>query len=114
MRNMLRGRYLDSTWSRIPPDHRAACEQAPVVGPPGPDGPVSSSEYARGAASWTPLGVSGHNGATAFEMDDDGNLVLVEVMDPVTGEETLEPVVIIGPSNSLGVEAVAGAKACDE
>jgi len=47
-------------------------------------------------------------------VDEDGNLVLVEVVDPDTGEITLEPVVIIGPSNSLGDEAVAGAKACDE
>ena len=55
-----------------------------------------------------------NNGATAFEVDENGNLVLVEVVDPETGEVTLEPVVIIGPSNSLEVEAIAGAKACDE
>ena len=55
-----------------------------------------------------------NNGATAFEVNDDGSLVLEEVVDPVTGEVTLEPVVIVGPSNSLGVEAVAGAKECEE
>ena len=55
-----------------------------------------------------------NDGATAFEVDENGDLVLVEVVDPETGEVTLEPVGIVGPSNSLGVEAVAGAKPCEE
>jgi len=55
-----------------------------------------------------------NDGATAFEVDENGDLVLVEVVDPITGEVTLQPVVIVGPSNSLGVEAVAGAKPCIE
>ncbi len=55
-----------------------------------------------------------NNGATAFEVDENGDLVLVEVVDPDTGEVTLEPVVIVGPSNSLGVEAIAGEKPCEE
>ena len=55
-----------------------------------------------------------NDGATAFEVDEDGELVLVEVTDSDTGEVTLEPVVIVGPSNSLAVEAVEGAKACVE
>ena len=56
-----------------------------------------------------------NDGATAFEVDPvTGELVLVEVVDPVTGEITLEPVVIVGPSNSLVVEAVEGAKPCEE
>jgi len=55
-----------------------------------------------------------NDGATAFEVDADGNLVLVEVVDPATGDVTLEPVVIVGPSNSLEVEAVEGAKPCIE
>jgi len=55
-----------------------------------------------------------NDGATAFEVDENGNLVLVEVTDPDTGEITLEPVVIVGPSNSLEVEAVEGAKPCVE
>ena len=55
-----------------------------------------------------------NDGATAFEVDADGNLVLVEVTDPATGVVTLEPVVIVGPSNSLEVEAVDGAKLCVE
>ncbi len=54
-----------------------------------------------------------NDGATAFEVDENGVLVLVEVVDPDTGDVTLEPVVIVGPSNSLGVEAVAGAKPCE-
>ncbi len=53
-------------------------------------------------------------GATAFEVNDDGSLVLEEVRDPDTGEVTLVPVVIVGPSNSLEVEAVEGAKPCEE
>jgi len=41
-------------------------------------------------------------------------LVLVEVVDPDTGEITLQPVVIVGPSNALVVEAVASlAKPCE-
>jgi len=59
-----------------------------------------------------PLSIN--DGATAFEVDEDGNLVLVEVVDPTTGEVTLEPVVVLGPSNSLEVEAVEGAKPCIE
>jgi len=55
-----------------------------------------------------------NDGAIAYEVDEFGNLVLVEVVDPVTGEITLEPVVIVGPSNSLVVEAVEGAKPCEE
>ena len=55
-----------------------------------------------------------NDGATAFEVDANGNLVLVEVVDPDTGVVTLEPVVIVGPSNSLQVEAVEGAKPCIE
>ena len=56
-----------------------------------------------------------NDGATAFGVDPvTGELVLVEVVDPVTGEITLEPVVIVGPSNSLVVEAVEGAKPCEE
>jgi hypothetical protein len=55
-----------------------------------------------------------NDGATAFEVDEFGNLVLVEVVDPDTGEITLEPVVIVGPSNPLVVEAVAGDKPCEE
>ncbi len=54
-----------------------------------------------------------NNGATAFEVAANGDLVLVEVVDS-EGVVTLVPVVIVGPSNSLGVEAVAGAKACEE
>jgi len=50
-----------------------------------------------------------NDGATAFEVDEDGNLVLVEVEPGV-----FEPVVIVGPSNSLEVEAVDGAKPCIE
>ena len=64
------------------------------------------------ATSCGPLPIN--NGATAFEVNDDGSLVLVEVTDPNTGEVTLEPVVVVGPSNSLEVEAVAGAKPCEE
>ncbi len=55
-----------------------------------------------------------NDGATAFEVDENGDLVLVEVVDPETGEVTLEPVVIVGPSNSLEVEAVEGTKPCVE
>ena len=55
-----------------------------------------------------------NDGATAFEVDENGDLVLVEVTDPDTGEVTLQPVVIVGPSNSLEVEAVEGAKPCIE
>ncbi len=55
-----------------------------------------------------------NDGATAFEVDENGELVLVEVTDPDTGEITLHPVVILGPSNSLEVEAVEGAKPCIE
>jgi len=55
-----------------------------------------------------------NDGATAFEVDENGDLVLVEVTDPTTGDVTLEPVVIVGPSNSLEVEAVAGAKSCND
>jgi len=59
-----------------------------------------------------PLSIN--DGATAFEVDENGELVLVEVTDPDTGEITLHPVVILGPSNSLEVEAVEGAKPCIE
>jgi hypothetical protein len=55
-----------------------------------------------------------NDGATAYEVDEDGDLVLVEVVDPDTGEVTLEPVVIVGPSNALVVKAVEGAKPCVE
>jgi len=55
-----------------------------------------------------------NDGATAFEVDENGNTVLVSYTDPDTGEVTLHPVVIVGPSNSLGVEAVEGAKPCIE
>ena len=55
-----------------------------------------------------------NDGATAFEVDENGELVLVEVEDPGTGVVTLEPVVIVGPSDPLGVEAVEGAKPCEE
>lgn len=56
-----------------------------------------------------------NDGATAFEVDPEtGEIVEVEVVDPVTGEVTLEPVVIVGPSNALVVEAVEGAKPCIE
>ena len=55
-----------------------------------------------------------NDGAIAYEVDANGELVLVEVVDPVTGEVTLQRVVIVGPSNSLGVEAVAGEKPCEE
>ena len=37
-----------------------------------------------------------------------------EVVDPVTGEITLEPVVVVGPSDPLVVEAVEGAQPCEE
>jgi len=59
-----------------------------------------------------PLSIN--DGATAFELDENGELVLVELINPDTGEVTLEPVVIVGPSNSLEVEAVDGAKLCIE
>jgi len=55
-----------------------------------------------------------NDGATAFEVDENGDLVLVEVVDPDTGEITLQRVVIVGPSNSLAVEAVEGTKPCEE
>jgi len=55
-----------------------------------------------------------NDGATAFEVDEDGELVLVEVTDPDTGQITLQRVVIVGPSNSLEVEAVEGAKPCTD
>jgi hypothetical protein len=55
-----------------------------------------------------------NDGATAFEVDANGDLVLVPYTDPITGEVTLHPVVIVGPSNSLQVEAVDGAKLCIE
>ena len=55
-----------------------------------------------------------NDGATAFEVDENGELVLVEVVDPVTGEVTLERVNIGGPSISLEVEAVDGTKPCVE
>jgi len=55
-----------------------------------------------------------NDGATAFEVDENGNTVLVLYTDPITGEVTLHPVVIVGPSNSLQVEAVEGAKPCIE
>jgi len=55
-----------------------------------------------------------NDGATAFEVDENGNTVLVSYTDPDTGEVTLHPVVIVGPSNSLEVEAVDGAKPCIE
>jgi len=55
-----------------------------------------------------------NDGATAFEVDQNGDLVLVSYTDPDTGEVTLHPVIIVGPSNSLGVEAVEGAKPCIE
>lgn len=56
-----------------------------------------------------------NDGATAFEVDEQGNLVLVEVVDPETGEITLERVVIVGPSNPLVVEAVGtDTKSCDD
>lgn len=56
-----------------------------------------------------------NDGAVAVEVDPEtGEIVLVEVVDPVTLEVTLEPVVVAGPSNSLEVTAVEGAKACEE
>ena len=55
-----------------------------------------------------------NDGAIAFEVDENGELVLVEVVDPDTGEVTLQRIVVVGPSNSLVVEAVAGAKPCVE
>ncbi len=60
-----------------------------------------------------PLAIN--DGATAFEVNADGTLRLVEVADPDNPGETIsEPVVIVGPSNSLQVEAVDGAKLCIE
>ncbi len=60
-----------------------------------------------------PLAIN--DGATAFEVNVDGTLRLVEVADPDNPGETIsEPVVIVGPSNSLQVEAVDGAKLCIE
>lgn len=47
-------------------------------------------------------------------VDENGELVLEKVEDPVAGEVTLEPVVIVGPSNSLEVDAVEGAKPCGD
>ena len=61
-----------------------------------------------------------NDGATALEVDENGDLVLVPVLEngePVldkNGNPAFEPVVIVGPSNSLQVEAVEGAKTCDE
>lgn len=55
-----------------------------------------------------------NDGAIAYEVDEDGNLVLVEVVDPDTGAVTLVPVVIVGPSNALEVQAIAGTKPCEE
>jgi hypothetical protein len=55
-----------------------------------------------------------NDGATVFEVNSGtGEIVKVQVQDPVTGEIILEPVMILGPSNSLGVEAVEGSKACE-
>jgi len=55
-----------------------------------------------------------NDGATALEVDENGDLVLVPVLDengdPVldkNGNPAFEPVVIVGPSNSLSAEAVA-------
>ena len=44
-----------------------------------------------------------NNGATAFEVDENGDLVLVEGPPDPEGLPTVVPVVIVGPSNSLGV-----------
>ena len=56
-----------------------------------------------------------NDGATAFEVDPEtGEIVHVEVLAPDTGEVTVEPVVIVGPSNSLAVLAVEGAKPCED
>ena len=55
-----------------------------------------------------------NDGATAFEVDINGDQVLVPYTDPITLKVTLHPVVIVGPSNSLVVEAVDGAKPCIE
>ncbi len=56
-----------------------------------------------------------NDGATAFEVNADGTLRLIVVPDPETpGETILVPVVIVGPSNSLQVEAIDGAKLCIE
>ena len=55
-----------------------------------------------------------NDGATAFEVDINGDQVLVPYTDPITLKVTLHPVVIVGPSNSLEVEAVEGAKPCIE
>ena len=56
-----------------------------------------------------------NDGATAFEVDPEtGEIVHVEVVDTDTGEVTVEPVVIVGPSNSLAVLAVEGAKQCED
>jgi len=50
-------------------------------------------------------------GATAYEVDP-VTMKIVKVLNPVTLE--LEAVIVSGPSNSLVVEAVAGAKPCAE
>lgn len=56
-----------------------------------------------------------NDGAMAFEVNPEtGEIVHVEVVAPDTGEVTLEPVVIVGPSNSLAVTAVEGAKRCED
>jgi hypothetical protein len=55
-----------------------------------------------------------NDGATAYELDPlTGRIVDVEVTDPVTGEVAWEPSIVLGPSNSLEIEAVEGSRACD-
>ena len=71
----------------------------------------------RGLTAYKPLTcgpLSLNDGAVALEVDPEtGELVLVEVVDPVTLEVSLEPVVVAS-SSGLEVTAIAGAKPCEE
>lgn len=56
-----------------------------------------------------------NDGATAYEVDPEtGEIVMKEVKKGKKGQVIYESVVIIGPSNSFQVEAVEGAKPCEE
>ena len=54
-----------------------------------------------------------NDGATAYEIDPaTGKIRYIDVQDPVTNFVSSQPVIVMGPSNSIGVTAVGGANPC--